>query len=148
MSIYLHKSHNVSVLLYHLVFPAKYRRVVFNQKVDECIKTTCLEIAKRYEIHFLEIGTDRDHVHFVVQSVPMYRPQQIVQIVKSITAREVFAQVPEVKQKLWGGQFWTKGYFVNTVGRHNSEQAVLAYVKSQGKEKEYERLHTDQLVLF
>jgi putative transposase len=148
MSIYLHKSHNVSVLLYHLVFPAKYRRVVFNKEVDECIKTICLEIAKRYEIHFLEIGTDKDHVHFLVQSVPMYRPQEIVQKIKSITGRKVFEQVPDVKQKLWGGQFWTKGYFVNTVGRSNSEKAVLEYVRSQGKEKEYVKIHTDQLVLF
>ena len=148
MSIYLHKSHNVTVLLYHLVCPAKYRRVVFDQAVDDCIKTTCLEIAKRYEIHFLEIGTDKDHVHFLIQSVPMYRPKQIAQIVKSITAREVFKCVPEVKQKLWGGEFWTKGYFMNTVGRSNSEQAVIAYVKSQGKEKEYTKLHSDQLVLF
>ena len=148
MSIYLHKSHNVSVLMYHLVFPAKYRKAVFDKKVDECIKQVCLEIAKRYEIHFLEIGTDKDHVHFLVQSIPMYRPQQIVQIVKSITAREVFKQIPDVKMKLWGGEFWSKGYYVNTVGRTNSERAVLEYVKSQGKEKEYKQLHTDQITLF
>ena len=148
MSIYLHKSHNVNVLIYHLVCPAKYRKVVFDQKVDEVLKTTCLEIAKRYEIHFLEIGTDKDHVHFLIQSIPMYRPQQIVRIVKSVTAREVFKQVPDVKLKLWGGEFWSKGYYINTVGRTNSEQAVLEYVKSQGKEKEYKQLHTDQLTLF
>jgi len=148
VSIYLHKSHNVNVLIYHLVCPAKYRKVVFDQKVDEVLKTTCLEIAKRYEIHFLEIGTDKDHVHFLIQSIPMYRPQQIVRIVKSVTAREVFKQVPDVKLKLWGGEFWSKGYYINTVGRTNSEQAVLEYVKSQGKEKEYKQLHTDQLTLF
>ncbi len=148
MSIYLHKSHNVSVLIYHLVCPAKYRKVVVSEAVDATIKTVCLEIAKRYEMHFLEIGTDKDHVHFLIQSVPMYRPQQIAQIVKSITAREVFKHDPEVKQKLWGGEFWTKGYFINTVGRSGSERAVLEYVKSQGKDKEYIKLHADQPVLF
>ncbi len=148
MSIYLHKSHNVSVLIYHLVCPAKYRKVVVSEAVDATIKTVCLEIAKRYEMHFLEIGTDKDHVHFLIQSVPMYRPQQIAQIVKSITAREVFKHDPEVKQKLWDGEFWTKGYFINTVGRSGSERAVLEYVKSQGKDKEYIKLHADQPVLF
>ena len=72
MSKYIHKSHNVSVLMYHLVFPAKYRRVVFDVDVDAVLRDTCLEIETRYEIKFLEIGTDRDHVHFLVQSVPTY----------------------------------------------------------------------------
>ena len=99
-------------------------------------------------MHFLEIGTDKDHVHFLIQSVPMMLPQRMAQTVKSITAKQVFLQVPEVKQKLWGGEFWTKGYFMNTVGRNNSEQAVAKYVREQGREKEYVQLHTDQLRLF
>jgi putative transposase len=94
MSRYIHKSHNVSVLLYRVVFPAKYRRVVFSATIDEKLKETCLEISKRYEVAFIEIGTDEDHVHFLVQSVPMYSAKKIVQIIKSITAREIFAGVP------------------------------------------------------
>ncbi len=70
MSEYIHKSHNVSVLIYHLVLPAKYRRAVFDKQVDVVLKDVCLEIEKRYQIRFLEIGTDTDHVHFLVQSVP------------------------------------------------------------------------------
>ena len=69
-SEYIHKSHNVSVLLYHFVCPAKYRRVVFSKEVDLTLKEVCLEIEKRYDVHFLEIGTDKDHVHFLIQSVP------------------------------------------------------------------------------
>ena len=102
-SQYIHKSHNVSVLLYHFVCPAKYRRVVFSEMVDETLKDICLEIEKRYEIHFLEIGTDNDHVHFLVQSVPMKSPTQIIKMLKSITAREIFRCHPEVKKQLWGG---------------------------------------------
>ena len=147
MSLYLHKSHNVTVLLYHLVCPAKYRRVVMSEKVDMVIKATCLEIAKRYEMHFLEIGTDKDHVHFLIQSVPTLPPGRIAQIVKSITAKQVFLQAPEVKEKLRGGEFWTKGYFMNTVSRHGSETVIAKYVRDQGKEKEYVLLHKDQLTL-
>ncbi len=98
MSHYIHKSHNVSVLLYHVVCPAKYRRAVFTVEVDAVLKEVCLEIGKRYEIVFLEIGTDHDHVHFLVQSVPTYSPTKIVQTVKSITAREIFAGVPAMKR--------------------------------------------------
>ena len=105
MSKPIRKSHNVSILIYHIVCPAKYRRVVFNAEVDKELKAVCLEIAKRYEINFLEIGTDQDHVHFLVQSVPTYSPTKIVRIIKSITAREIFKRVPQVKKQLWGGEF-------------------------------------------
>lgn len=152
MSKYVHKSHNVSVLMYHFVCPAKYRRSVFSKEVDETLKEICLEISKRYEIEFLEIGTDKNHVHFLVQSVPNYSPTKIVQIIKSITAREIFARHPEVKKKLWGGQFWSDGYFVNTVSKFGSEATIRNYVKNQGVEEEYVKLHEmvdgEQLTLF
>jgi len=64
MSDYIHKSDNVTVLMYPFVFPAKYRRVVFDDRVDEVLKDVCLEIEGRYQVKFLEIGTDKDHVHF------------------------------------------------------------------------------------
>ena len=148
MSELIRKSHNVSVLIYHYVCPAKYRRVVIDKKVDEIIKQTCLEISKRYEIKFIEIGTDRDHVHFLIQSIPRYSPTKIIQTVKSITAREVFRQAPEVKKQLWGGEFWSDGYYVSTVGRHGSEETIRKYVQNQGEANEYKQLHTEQLSLF
>ena len=148
MSEYIHKSHNISVLLYHLVCPVKYRRVVFTEEVDTVLKEICLEIAKRYEVQFLEIGVDRDHVHFLVQSVPMYSPTKVAKIIKSITAREIFVRVPSVKKALWGGEFWTKGYFINTVGKSGNDRTISEYVKEQGRAKEYRRLHQEQLNLF
>ena len=147
MSQLVRKSHNVSVLIYHYVCPARYRRIVFDQKVDEILKEVCLEIAKRYEIEFIEIGTDKDHVHFLIQSVPTYSPKRVIQIVKSLTAREIFKRAPEVKQKLWGGKFWTDGYYVNTVSRYGNEETVRKYVKEQGTQEEYQQLHEQQLDL-
>jgi REP element-mobilizing transposase RayT len=133
-------------LLYHIVCPAKYRRLVFTPEADQMLKETCLEIGKRYEIAFIEIGADEDHVHFLVQSVPTYSPKKIVQIVKSITAREIFAACPEVKKRLWGGEFWSDGYFVSTVGQHGNEDSIKEYIRSQGLH--YEQLHREQLNLF
>lgn len=134
MSECIHKSHNVSNLMYHFVFPAKYRRVVIDEKVEQVITETCEEISKRYDIYFLEIGTDKDHVHFLIQSVPKYSPTQIVRIVKSITAKEVFAKCPEVKKKLWGGEFWSDGFYVATVSEHGNEKVISNYVRNQGDE--------------
>jgi len=147
MSEYIHKSHNVTVLLYHLVFPAKYRRAVFDEAVDDVLKEVCLDISERYEIKFLEIGTDKDHVHFLVQSVSTYSVTKLVTILKGLTAREVFCRCPHVKKQLWGGEFWSDGYFASTVGKHGDEGMVSRYVKNQGKE--YHKLHSDyQLALF
>ena len=147
-SKYVHKSHNVSVIMYHFVCPAKYRRIVFSEAVDIGLKEICDEIEKRYDIRFLEIGTDKDHVHFLIQSVPKLSPSQIIREVKRITAKEIFARYPEVKKKLWGGEFWSDGYYVGTVGKHGNENVVGNYVRKQGKEAEYKKLHSQQMTLF
>ena len=126
--------------MYHIVCPAKYRKAVFDKDVDEQIKIICIEISKRYEINFLEIGVDKDHIHFLIQSVPMYSPKKIVQIIKSITAKEIFLRRPEVKKILWGGEFWSDGYFVSTVGKHGDEEKIGNYIKNQGN-KDYKILH-------
>ena len=146
MSEYIHKSHNVSILLYHYVCPAKYRRVIFDTKVDEILINTCKEISKRYEINFIEIGTDEDHVHFLIQSVPTIAPMRIVMIMKSITAREIYRLYPEVKKKLWGGHIWSEGYFVSTVGKNGNEKQIENYVKNQGNR--YTKLYRSQITIF
>lgn len=147
MSEYIHKSHNVTNLLYHLVFPAKYRKAVLDESVDAVLREVCLEIERRYEIQFLEIGVDKDHVHFLVQSVPTYSVTKLVTMIKSLTAREVFKRCPHVKQQLWGGEFWSDGYFASTVGKHGNEGMIGRYVQNQGNE--YLKLYQgDQLSLF
>ena len=147
MSEYIHKSHNVTVLLYHLVFPAKYRRAVFDPGVDEVLHQICLDLEQRYQVKFLEIGVDKDHVHFLVQSVPTYSVTKVVTLIKSLTAREIFRRCPQVKKQLWGGEFWTDGYFASTVGKHGNEALIGQYVKKQGQK--YTKLHQDyQLTLF
>ena len=148
MSRLIRKSHNVSILVYHFVCPAKYRRAVIDEKVDQVLKDVCLDIADRYQVEFLETGTDKDHVHFLVQSVPSYSPTKIITMIKSLTAREVFTRVPAVKKQLWGGEFWTDGYYVGTVGQHATEEVIKQYVKNQGQEEQYVQLHVQQLKLF
>ena len=102
MSEYIHKTHNVRVFIYHSVFSAKYRRAVFDDHVDDVVKEVWLDMEKRYQVKFLEIGTGKDHVHLLVQSVPTYSVTKIVTMIKSLTAREVLRRCPEVKKKPWG----------------------------------------------
>lgn len=148
MSDHIHKSHNKSLLLYHLVCPIKYRRNVLSSSVEESLVRVCEDISSRYEIHFVEIGADDNHVHFLIQSVPMLSVKSIVQTVKSITAKELFRLHPEVKQQLWGGNFWTSGYYVNTVGQYANEKVIMKYIQNQGlEESSYKMLHKTQLSL-
>ena len=146
MSEHIYKHHNKTLLLYHIVFPAKYRKKVITEAVEETLKEICIEISKRYEMQFIEIGTDDDHVHFLVQSVPNYSITQIVTIIKSITARKILKKHPEVKKILWGSNFWTSGYYVNTVGSYGTEEVIKSYVKEQGKK--YKEILRQQLSLF
>jgi len=148
MSEHIHKSHNKSLLLYHLVCPIKYRRSVLSDSVEVSLIEVCKSISSRYEIHFVEIGADENHVHFLIQSVTMMSVKSIAQTVKSITAKELFRLHPEVKQKLWGGNFWTSGYYVNTVGQYANEDVILKYIQHQGEAKgNYKQLHKTQLSL-
>ena len=143
MSEHILKRHNKSLLLYHIVCPVKYRRKVITKEVEQTLKETCIGISERYEIQFVEIGLDEDHAHFLVQSVPTLPPGRIVQILKSITAREIYRQNPEVKRVLWGGQIWTDGYYINTVGAYANEDVIRNYVEKQGNH--YQKIYSTQL---
>ena len=146
MSEHIYKEHNKTLLLYHLVFPAKYRRRVFSETVEATLRDVCIGISERYEIRFIEIGSDEDHVHFLVQSVPSMSISQIVTTIKSITARKIFKQHREVKKILWGSNLWTSGYYANTVGSHGTENVIQQYVQEQGKV--YKKIYGQQLSLF
>jgi putative transposase len=144
------KSHNKSLLIYQLVCPAKYRREVFTKEIEETLKNICIEIEKRYEIHFIEIGSDNDHIHFLIQSIPSFSPTKIANTIKGITAREIFKQHPNIKKILWGGHFWTAGYYINTVGKFANEEMMKNYIKNQGIQKSYKQIYfnKDQQSLF
>ena len=128
------------------MFPVKYRRKVISVSVSQTIKETCIEISDRFEINFIEIGTDEDHVHFLVQSVPTISVEKIVRTVKSVIARMVMSKHPEIKKELWGGSFWTSGYYANTVGQYGNVEVIKRYVESQGKK--YTQIYNKQLNLF
>ena len=149
MGVHIYKSHNKTLLLYHLVFPLKYREKVITEEIGEGLKEICIEISERYEINFVEIGYEEDHVHFLIQSVPSNSVEKMIRAIKSITAKELFKRFSEIKQKLWGGNFWTSGYYANTVGQYANEEAIRKYVENQGKPKEmYKKIYSNQLTLF
>ena len=145
MGEHINKRHNKTLLLYHIVCPLKYRRGVITEEIGEGLKEICVQISERYELHFIEVGYEKDHVHFLVQSVPKMNVSDITRIIKSITAKQLFQKYPEIKEKLWGGNLWTSGYYANTVGQYANEEVIRKYIENQGTQKEYKKVYTSQL---
>jgi len=135
MGEYISKSHNKSLLLYHVVISVKYRRSVLTSDVVDTLVNTCMDLQEKTDITFIEIGADGNHIHLLIQTTPSYSLAQYIRNIKSNTARMIFKYNPEVKKKLWGGEFWSDGYWVSTVSKHGTENTIREYVKNQGHNK-------------
>ena len=129
-------SHCAWQIHYHIVFPVKYRKALLDKEVVTIIKETAIGIQERYEIEIERMGMDNDHIHLLCGAHPKIAAGRIVQIFKSITAREIFNRKPSVKKDLWGGEFWSDGYYVGTVGERGDWGSVERYIVMQGKPKE------------
>lgn len=140
-------SHKVFRIKYHFVFCIKYRKDLFlEQKYVDTIKDILVDLEKRYHITFEMVGFDEDHVHFMILSVPSYSPSKIFQIVKSITAIELFKRHPDLKKELWGGEFWSDGGYVGTIGEGVNAEIIRNYIKKQGRK--INQLRLNKLVFF
>lgn len=127
--------HNVYRIFYHYVTPVKYRKGVFEKpEREDALRTILKGIEERYDIWFLEVGMDKNHVHWVVSAAPKYSPSELIRVIKSLTAREMFRMCPDLQEELWGGELWTDGFYVATVGEHGSKKAIMEYVARQGKQ--------------
>ena len=125
---------------YHLVFPVKYRKALLSPEVEKAIPMIAREISERYEVEFEKIGCDKNHIHILCSFHPKYSIGEVVRKFKSITARELFKKFPELKKSLWGGEFWSDGYYAATVGEGGNWAVVKKYVHNQGKTPESEQL--------
>ena len=118
---------------YHMVFVVKYRKNLIDNEIFGYMKNVCKGIQERYFIWFEALGHENNHVHMVIEAAPKYSPSRIIQICKSILAKQIFKRFPKVKDELWGGEFWTDGGHVDTVGDGRALTAVKNYVVNQGR---------------
>lgn len=133
-------SHCVYQTHYHIVFPVKYRKSLLREDITAEIKHVAQEISERYEIDFEQIGCDQNHIHILCSFHPKYSISEVVRKFKSITARELFKKFPLLRKELWGGEFWSDGYYVATVGEGGNWNVVERYVKNQGKPNDAKQL--------
>jgi len=118
---------------YHLVFPLKYRKALLTAAIVSTMRDTMKGIEERYDLQIEQFGDDKNHIHLLVSFHPKYNIGQVVRIFKSITAKQVFLNHPAVRKDLWGGEFWSDGYYAATVSTGGNWAVVENYVKNQGK---------------
>ena len=130
-------------LKYHLVWIPKYRKHVLSGEVSEYLKEVFQRIAEEYELKIDTMEVMEEHVHIFVEVPPRYSPAQIVQILKSVSAREVFKKFPKLRKQLWAGELWSDGYFVRSVGDQVTTDIIRKYIEYQTHEE-----HSLQLPMF
>jgi len=137
----VHTSHNVYDTHYHIVFPVKYRKALLVNDLPLAIVSIAREIGERYDIDFEKIGCDLNHIHILASFPPKTSGSTVVRIFKSITAKQLFLKFPALKKELWGGEFWSDGFYLATVSERGNWQQVERYVANQGKTKDdYQQL--------
>ena len=141
-------THHVYRLMYHFVWIPKYRHKVFCDPYREVLKGIIEKAGYDYNIDIVELEIPEDHIHMVIRGVPKMSPSDVMQVIKSISAREFFKCYPDIKKKyFWGGKLWTQSYFVETIGNAN-EDVIRAYVRDQLVEYEKKEDRSRQLGLF
>lgn len=125
--------HNVSEAYYHIQLTIKYRKSLFNQRTEKIILETLQGFKDRYAIEISHVGFDKNHVHFLLRFLPKYSGGQVIRLIKITTAKQIFKQVPEIKKELWGGEFWTDGYYFSTVSGKGDKKVIERYIEKQGR---------------
>ncbi len=126
--------HTTYDLKYHFVWIVKYRKnILLDLNIEKALREILEEIGKRYWLDIQELATDGNHLHVFVRAAPRYSPSRIAQILKSISARELFKNFPTIKEELWGGELWADGFFVRSVGNEVTSTVVRKYIREQGK---------------
>lgn len=140
-------AHTRYIIKYHFVWIVKYRHNILSDvKIGDAVNIIIRKIAGKYGFEVISLGTDGNHIHLFISAPPRYSPSQIVNILKSVSARQIFQQFPEVKKRLWGGELWGDGYYVGTVGDGTTTEIIKRYIANQGKETDHKGF--EQLKLF
>lgn len=135
-----HWHHNVSECYYHIQLTIKYRKSMFNDKIEKILLETIKGLKERYTIEISHVGFDQNHVHVLCRFLPKYSGGQVIRLIKMITAKQLFRQVPEIKKELWGGEFWTDGYYIATVSGKGDKKIIEKYIENQGRSKDIKQL--------
>lgn len=132
--------HNRSECYYHIQITVKYRKSLLDKQVERVITETMKGFKDRYDLEIQTVGYDQNHVHILCRFLPKYSGGDVIRLIKSITGRQMFKQVPEIKKELWGGEFWTDGYYIATVSGKGDKKVIEQYIRNQGRVADLKQL--------
>jgi len=132
--------HAVYDLKYHLVWIPKYRKSILGKEISGYLKEVFHRIAEEYEFSIDTMEVVEDHVHIFLEAPPRYSPAEVVQIMKSLSGREVFKKFPKLRKQLWAGEMWNDGYFVRSVGDKVTADVIRRYIEYQTHENNSNQL--------
>ena len=135
-----HWHHNISECYYHIQLTIKYRKPLFDTVVESLVLEILKGFKERYYIDVHTVGFDRNHVHILCRFLPKYSGGQVIRLIKSITSQKLFRELPVLKQKLWGGEFWTDGYYISTISGRGDKKIIEKYIENQGRQKDVAQL--------
>jgi len=135
----------VSEPYYHIQLTIKYRKSLFNDKLEKIILETLKGFKERYAIEISHIGFDKNHIHLLCKFLPKYSGGQVIKLIKSITSRRIFKQAPEIKREQWNGEFWTDGYYFATVSGRGNKAVIEKYIEKQGRKEDAKQLKLFEL---
>ncbi|OSX55528.1 IS200/IS605 family transposase [Anoxybacillus ayderensis] len=115
---------------YHMVWCVKYRHKVLIGDIDTRLKEILHQIAEEHGFTILQVESDGDHVHLLIDCTPQHSIPNIIKALKGVSARLLFKEFPQLKEKLWGGDLWNPSYFVATVSEHTEAQ-IRQYIQNQ-----------------
>ena len=95
---------------------------------------------ERYDVEIQTLGYDLNHLHVLCRFLPKYSGGDVIRLMKSLTGKRVFKQMPEIKAELWGGEFWTDGYYIATISGKGNKSVIERYIRDQGRSEDLSQL--------
>ena len=135
-----HWHHNVSECYYHIQLTIKYRKALFDPVMEGLVLEILEGFKERYYIDVGSVGFDKNHVHVLCRFLPKYSGGQVIRLMKSIISRILFKEMPMLKKELWGGEFWTDGYYISTVSGRGDRRIIEKYIENQGRADDVKQL--------
>jgi putative transposase len=135
-----HWYHNISECYYHIQLTVKYRKALMEEKVQQVIVETLKGFKERYAIEPSTIVFDQNHIHVLCRFLPKYSGGKVIRTIKSVTGQQIFEHVPKIKAELWGGEFWTDGYYIATISGKGNKEVIEKYIRNQGRETDIKQL--------
>ena len=127
-------AHSVYNLAYHFVRVPKFREKMLGGEVGKGLKEIIGWICEEYEWEIEALEVMEDHVLLFISCAPRYAPARVMNIVKSLTARELFARYPDLRKVQWSGRIWADGYYVGSSGEHVTDELIQKYIRYQKAE--------------